>query len=367
METASIKSNLGDGELVDFLGYEVFSDYYKNCEPQTKRWLLRNLQSDSWFVDVGANIGILSRTALKIIKSGSVIAIEPTETSRLLSKNLSGFENVILINDALANFDGSGSASLQKVYNREVEEREFKFRTLDSICSEMNLPRIDVVKIDTDGWELEILEGSVDVISRFHPAIIIELNEGLLVNQHTFQEVFNFFVKYGYTHAFICDGANFIFTHDASAKKLDTPNICFQSDIEPFTKSLLYGRKLDSLEVQILEEASSVSHQTGKVFSFKAHNPRWSYNCSVISSQFLGESVIIKITGRVIQGKLGILATTNDGSTAISEELYPDNGIAFIADLEVENWDGRLAFRNVGISPIEACVDSIEFYELVRN
>lgn len=367
MVITTIRTNLGDGETVELLGYKVFADYYVNCEPQTKRWLLRNLQSDSCFVDVGANIGILSRTALKKIENGNVIAIEPTKTSRLLAKNLADFENVILKKIALANFDGFARASLQKVYNYEVEEREFSFKTLDSICKEMKLSRIDVIKIDTDGWELEILEGSVDVISKFHPAIIIELNEGLLLNQHTFQEVFNFFIKFGYTRAFICDGANFIFSQDTNSINFDTPAMMVQSDIEPFESIYSSGKKLKLVEFQILEEASMILRDAGELFSFNAHNIKWSHNCSFVSSQFLGESVIVKIAGRLIQGKLGILATTKDGSAAKSDEVHPEKGAIFNVEIIVKNWDGRLVFRNAGISPIDVHIYSIEFYELIWN
>jgi hypothetical protein len=46
-----------------FKGFSRFSRHYVNCELQTKRWILRELPDDGVFVDVGANVGILSAWA----------------------------------------------------------------------------------------------------------------------------------------------------------------------------------------------------------------------------------------------------------------------------------------------------------------
>lgn len=52
---------------------------------------------------------------------------------------------------------------------------EYQFKTLDSL----NFKRVDVVKIDVEGHELEVLEGGKETIKRCQPKFIqIEINRG---------------------------------------------------------------------------------------------------------------------------------------------------------------------------------------------
>ena len=91
------KSIMPGFESFSFLGYSVFKDYYPTAELQTKRWILRNLPEDGVFIDVGANVGILSACAALKAIHGEVISIEPTDTFNYLKKNLSSryFKNII--------------------------------------------------------------------------------------------------------------------------------------------------------------------------------------------------------------------------------------------------------------------------------
>jgi FkbM family methyltransferase len=41
---------------------------------------------------------------------------------------------------------------------------------------DLNVERLDVLKIDVEGFELKVLEGAAETIRRFHPIIHIELN-----------------------------------------------------------------------------------------------------------------------------------------------------------------------------------------------
>lgn len=54
--------------------------------------------------------------------------------------------------------------------------------TLEAFCAEHGLDRIDFIKIDIEGAEVQVLESSQHVLSRFRPRIVIEphLIEGLM-------------------------------------------------------------------------------------------------------------------------------------------------------------------------------------------
>ena len=45
-------------------------------------------------------------------------------------------------------------------------------RTLDFFIKKINLKRIDFIKIDTEGYELEVLKGAQNTIKKFKPNFI---------------------------------------------------------------------------------------------------------------------------------------------------------------------------------------------------
>lgn len=52
--------------------------------------------------------------------------------------------------------------------------------TIDRFVQDNDIRRLDLVKIDTDGHELDVLKGAIDSISRFKPAIVFEMTVYLL-------------------------------------------------------------------------------------------------------------------------------------------------------------------------------------------
>jgi len=48
-------------------------------------------------------------------------------------------------------------------------------RRLDSIVEGLGLKRVDVIKIDTEGAEVQVLKGGVKTIMRFRPYIVVEV------------------------------------------------------------------------------------------------------------------------------------------------------------------------------------------------
>jgi FkbM family methyltransferase len=143
--------------------------------------LFRPKQGDN-FVDVGAHIGRYSMMAAKRIGDlGRVIAIEAhPETFELLKKNmaLNGLQNVTTINSVVSSQKGKVKLYLDghdrgfTVYttimiNRTKTEKflEVESNTLDNILNEKNVQRVNYVKIDVEGAELEVLNGSVNTLS----------------------------------------------------------------------------------------------------------------------------------------------------------------------------------------------------------
>jgi len=162
---------------------EVIPEYEKEVFDE----LFRNLRPGSVFIDVGAHIGRYSFPVARFVgEDGIVVVIEPDPVSfRALSMGveLNGLRNVLALNVALG--DREGKATLcQKFVTATSSIIEFNgcrrfvevpLRRLDSIVEDLGLKRVDVIKIDAEGAEVQVLKGGVKTIMRFRPFIVVEV------------------------------------------------------------------------------------------------------------------------------------------------------------------------------------------------
>ena len=65
-------------------------------------------------------------------------------------------------------------------------------KTVNSLLSKSDVS-IDLIKIDTDGSDLESLRGCSEIIFKYHPVIIIEINDNL-------ELIANYLKKCGYNY-----------------------------------------------------------------------------------------------------------------------------------------------------------------------
>ncbi len=134
---------------------------------------------DDVVVDVGANYG--DTTVWWGKRHGaSVIAFEPLEgVFEILKENVKLNElQVELHNTALGdgkNLSGHLSGSMF-VSSETSGQMSFKSVTLDSL----GMDRIDILKIDVEGFEYEVLSGAKETLRRTSPRIIIETHSKLL-------------------------------------------------------------------------------------------------------------------------------------------------------------------------------------------
>jgi len=118
-------------------------------------------------IDVGAHIGKYPILASKFTQ-GKVIAIEPSkENFSILKKNiqLNKSKNVLAVNLAVTNLnkkvklykgDTSGHYTLKLI---SPSWQWVNGITLDYLLKKLKIPKVDLVKIDVEGAELDVIEG----------------------------------------------------------------------------------------------------------------------------------------------------------------------------------------------------------------
>jgi len=155
------------------------------------RFAWRFLEPDMTFLDIGAYRGIYSLIASKrVTRSGMVVAFEPSSRDRRWLE-LNAWLNAVrgLTVEPYALGAASGTSSLFVVVSgytsmnslrapaidQPTTEVPIEVTTLDEYCAKRTLKRVDLMKVDTEGGELDVFRGATEVLARHRPLIICEV------------------------------------------------------------------------------------------------------------------------------------------------------------------------------------------------
>jgi FkbM family methyltransferase len=138
-------------------------------------------------VDIGAQSGSYTLFA-KYLPNAKFHSFEPFKQSfDLLNDNikLNNIENVTTYNVALSNIEGKTILNTSKGHNglhtlgatplrfNDTIPIEVNTKTLDSFFYDIDR-KVDIIKIDTEGWEFNILKGALNTLKKYKPIIQIE-------------------------------------------------------------------------------------------------------------------------------------------------------------------------------------------------
>ncbi|MDD8017230.1 MAG: FkbM family methyltransferase [Bacteroidota bacterium] len=184
---------------------------YGYFEKGTYEALRKFIKEGMVVFDIGANIGAHTLHMSKLVgENGKVYAFEPMIfVQKKLNRNISlnNVKNVVIesfaLNDAVetrgVNFRSSwlsgGGVNGQSQIIQDV-----KFTTLDNYSRLNKINRIDLIKIDVDGYDYRVLSGSREILQTHSPIIIFELCDYTLKKQgDSAEKLYNFLTTIGYS------------------------------------------------------------------------------------------------------------------------------------------------------------------------
>jgi len=195
---AKIKKFLNADGSITLLGHPFYTYSYEEVIILIDQIVIRDQYSSKRFIkdgdvviDAGANIGVFSAKVAHEFPNAKIYAAEPTkETFGVLAKNTQPYPNVICVNSGLSdreekkelsrydNHPGTARMDDAKVpahdpkYGHIVTETA-SLTTIDALVMSRQIPRVDFIKMDTEGYEAKILLGARETIKEWKPVIVM--------------------------------------------------------------------------------------------------------------------------------------------------------------------------------------------------
>jgi FkbM family methyltransferase len=141
-------------------------------------------------LDCGAHVGLYTRTVLDA-GAERVVAIEPAPANiNCIRRNLSadieagrvivypkGVWNREMLLTLYESPENSAGDSFVIRAASDVATHNIPVTTIDKLVAELNLPRVDLVKMDIKGATLQAIEGMTRTLAKDHPRIVISTEE----------------------------------------------------------------------------------------------------------------------------------------------------------------------------------------------
>ncbi len=155
-------------------------------------------------LDVGAHAGQFTKFFAAMVPQGHVHAFEPGSYALSILRTVKTFKK---LSNVTIHACGLGDSSQDNVLNVPIKEsgsigfglsfiddsgqperrravtEDIAIRRLDDVVAEHDIRRIDFIKVDIEGSEMRMLVGARETLTRFSPALYIELVNGHLARR----------------------------------------------------------------------------------------------------------------------------------------------------------------------------------------
>jgi FkbM family methyltransferase len=196
-------------ELSEHIQRMIYLGAYERWETRTLR---RHLQPGMCAVDVGANVGYFTLlAAARVGPTGQVVAVEPSPPAadrlestvrenrisqvRLVRCGLGRAPGEVVLYDPLPD-----NHTPTMLGDPGAPGRAVPVRTLDELTNSLGLARIDLLKVDVEGYEPEVFAGAAGLLAAGRVrAVLCEFNEHWLTRAGTTGEaVYRDLIGYGF-------------------------------------------------------------------------------------------------------------------------------------------------------------------------
>jgi FkbM family methyltransferase len=179
--------------------------------------LEKQLKKGETFIDVGANQGEYSIWAgRKVGPSGQVVSFEPMkELFSQLQENIKlnpHFQTSITpiqlgLSDEPGELDlytnpgqNEGTNTIFSSNQFNIPLGKISLDTLDNQIVKLGVQKLNMIKIDVEGAELQVLQGGKNTLETFRPKLLIEINrEACKAGGYEAEDILIFLSNYGYS------------------------------------------------------------------------------------------------------------------------------------------------------------------------
>jgi len=148
-------------------------------EPEVRKIL--QPERDEVVMDVGAHIGTYTIRLARHAKL--VVAVEPHPSNFEVLKintKLNGLKNILALNVGLASRNHTMYLESKSEYGwtrlRETGKNPVEVYSLDNLLEKLGVDKVDWIKIDSEGMELDILHGASRALAAHNPRLVIEIH-----------------------------------------------------------------------------------------------------------------------------------------------------------------------------------------------
>lgn len=170
----------------------------------TGSWSIHSEEKPTWdlvktflnpecvFFDIGCQKGIYSKGVIDLLGENCTVygfdVLEHPDIIQLEKEN----KNFKFINSAVG--DGESLENCVIHYDTNTKLTNQKTISLDEFCEQNHIKKIDFIKIDVDGCEKSVLNGSKKILKTFLPTLVIEIENNL-------NEIVQMMEEFGYTYS----------------------------------------------------------------------------------------------------------------------------------------------------------------------
>ena len=194
-------------DVSDYIGHYYFFGFKDHAQEKLFAICKENFN----ILDIGANIGFTVLKFAQQAKLGKIVGFEPDPFNYsccIHNLQQNKFENAAVLNIGLGSEDTILDLEFRTPGNRSGNRiRPFgsnpavkvQVKNLDIFFPQLSMDHLDLVKIDVEGYEMQVLRGSEGTLRKFRPVLFIEIdNDNLMDHGDSAESVIHFIKRRGY-------------------------------------------------------------------------------------------------------------------------------------------------------------------------